>query len=270
MGVIDEVVRPLMSGKEAKVYLVRVEGETRIAKVYKDAANRSFHQRADYTEGRRVRNSRTQRAMTKRSKFGRDEVESAWRSAEVDAIHRLRRAGVRVPEAYDFVEGVLVMELVHDGTGEPAPRLVDVTLRRDEAIALHDLLLREIVKMLCAGVIHGDLSEFNILVGADGPVIIDLPQAVDAAGNNHARAMLERDVGNLVVYFGQFAPELLATRYGKEIWHLYEHGELHPDTPLTGRFTESNKPVDLRGVMREIDDAIVEERERRLRMQEAE
>lgn len=269
-GLIDDVIRQLMSGKEAMVFVVQCGDEVRCAKVYKEANKRGFRQSVDYTENRKVKNSRQARAMAKGTRYGREAQEEAWQSAEVDALYRLARAGVRVPTPYNFHAGVLLMELVCDEHGNAAPRLNDMEFTPEQARTHFQSLLRQVVLMLCAGVIHGDLSEFNILVGADGPVIIDLPQAVDAAGNNHARAMLERDVGNLVVYFGQFAPELLATRYGKEIWHLYEHGELHPDTPLTGRFAESNKPVDLRGVMREIDDAIVEERERRLRMQDAE
>jgi RIO kinase 1 len=269
-GLIDDVIRQLMSGKEAMVFVVQCGDEARCAKVYKEANKRGFRQSVDYTENRKVKNSRQARAMAKGTRYGREAQEEAWQSAEVDALYRLARAGVRVPTPYNFHAGVLLMELVCDEHGNAAPRLNDMEFTPEQARTHFQSLLRQVVLMLCAGVIHGDLSEFNILVGADGPVIIDLPQAVDAAGNNHARAMLERDVGNLVVYFGQFAPELLTTHYGKEIWHLYEHGELHPDTPLTGHFAESNKPVDLRGVMREIDDAIVEERERRLRMQEAE
>ncbi|MDO9225258.1 MAG: PA4780 family RIO1-like protein kinase [Pseudomonadota bacterium] len=269
-GLIDDVIRQLMSGKEAMVFVVSCGDEVRCAKVYKEANKRGFRQSVDYTENRKVKNSRQARAMAKGTRFGREAQEEAWQSAEVDALYRLARAGVRVPKPYNFHAGVLLMELVCDAYGNAAPRLNDLEFTPEQARAHFQTLLRQVVLMLCAGVIHGDLSEYNILVGADGPVIIDLPQAVDAAGNNHARDMLERDVGNLAVYFGRFAPELLATRYGKEIWALYEHGDLHPDTPLTGRFAESSKPVDLHGVMREIDDARDEEAARQMRLREAE
>jgi RIO kinase 1 len=269
-GLIDEVNRQLMSGKEAMVFVVRCGDEVRCAKVYKEANKRAFRQSVDYTENRKVKNSRQARAMAKGTRYGREAQEEAWQSAEVDALYRLARAGVRVPTPYNFHAGVLLMELVTDADGNAAPRLNDVEFTPEQARAHFQALLRQVVLMLCAGVIHGDLSEFNILISAEGPVIIDLPQAVDAAGNNHAKAMLERDVENLSNYFGQYAPELLTTQYGKEIWALYEHGELLPDTPLTGRFVQSNKPVDLNSVMREIEDAKFEEAARLLRMQEAE
>ncbi len=267
-GLIDDVVRQLMSGKEATVYVVRCGNDVRCAKVYKEANKRSFHQSVDYTEGRKVKNSRQGRAMAKGSKFGRESQEAAWQSAEVDALYRLANAGVRVPEPYNFYEGVLLMELVTDANGNAAPRLNDVTFSAEEARVHHSTLLKEVVRMLCAGVVHGDLSEFNILMSSDGPVIIDLPQAVDAAGNNHASRMLERDVGNLRDYFGRFAPELLTTQYGKEIWALYSHGDLTVETELTGRFRQSTKAVDLKSVMREIDDVKAAEEARRLRMLE--
>ena len=251
-GLIDSVVRQLMSGKEAMVFVVRCGDDTRCAKVYKEATHRSFRQAVDYTENRKTKNSRQARAMAKGSKFGRQAQEAAWQSAEVDALYRLAAAGVRVPKPYNFHEGVLLMELVCDEHGDAAPRLNDMNFTPEQARVHHQTLLREVVRMLCAGVVHGDLSEFNILVSADGPVIIDLPQAVDAAGNNHAAAMLERDVANLRNYFGRFAPELLATDYGREIWSLYERGMLQPDAVLTG-----------------IDDAKDEEAARRLRMTEA-
>ena len=267
-GLIDDVVRQLMSGKEATVYVVRCGDDVRCAKVYKEANKRSFRQSVDYTEGRKVKNSRQGRAMAKGSKFGRESQEAAWQSAEVDALYRLANAGVRVPEPYNFYEGVLLMELVVDANGNAAPRLNDITFSAEEARIHHQTLVKEVVRMLCAGIVHGDLSEFNILMSADGPVIIDLPQAVDAAGNNNARDMLERDVRNLSDYFGRFAPELLATEYGKEIWALYAHGDLTLETQLTGRFRQTNKPVDLKGVMREIDDIKKAEEMRLLRMAE--
>jgi RIO kinase 1 len=268
-GLIDSVVRQLMSGKEATVYVVRRGDETICAKVYKEATNRSFRQAVDYTENRKVKNTRQARAMAKGTRVGRAAQEAAWQSAEVDALYRLAAAGVRVPKPFNFHDGVLLMELVTDAEGAAAPRLNDVELTAEAARAHHAALMREVVRMLCAGVVHGDLSEFNILLGADGPVIIDLPQAVDAAGNNHAFAMLERDVGNLRNFFGRHAPELLETDYGREIWSLYESGTLTPDVPLTGRFEREDKPVDMENVMREIDDAVLEEAARRMRAQEA-
>jgi len=267
-GLVDEVIRQLMSGKEAMVFVVRCGEEVRCAKVYKEAKQRSFRQAVDYTEGRRTKNSRQARAMEKGTRYGRKMQEQAWQSAEVDALRRLAAAGVRVPVPYNFHEGVLLMELVTDEHGNAAPRLNDVEFTEEQARAHHAALMTQVVRMLCAGVVHGDLSEYNVLVGGDGPVIIDLPQAVDAAGNKHAASMLERDVGNLTAYFGRFAPDLLATEYGKEIWSLYEHGDLHPDVQLTGRFERSVKPVDLGSVVREIDDARAEDAARRMRMQE--
>ncbi len=267
-GLIDAVVRQLMSGKEAMVYVVRCGEETRCAKVYKEATQRSFRQAVDYTENRKVKNSRQARAMAKGTKFGRESQEAAWQSAEVDALYRLAAAGVRVPKPFNFHDGVLLMELVVDADGGAAPRLNDVAFTADEARAHHATLIAEVVRMLAAGVIHGDLSEFNILLAADGPVIIDLPQAVDAAGNNHAQRMLLRDVQNLANFFGQFAPELLTTRYGAEIWSHYTRGLLHPGMPLTGRFEGELAPVDVAGVLRVVDDARAEERARLLRMQE--
>ncbi|MBK5105734.1 MAG: serine protein kinase RIO [Burkholderiales bacterium] len=262
-GLVDEVVRQLMSGKEAEVYVVRCGDDTRCAKVYKEAEKRSFRQNVQYTEGRKVKNSRRARAMEKGSRYGRKEQEQAWQSAEVDALHRLAAAGVRVPRPYNFLEGVLLMELVTDETGNAAPRLNDLALSAAQAREYHHTLIMQVVRMLCAGIIHGDLSEYNVLVGGDGPVIIDLPQAVNAAGNNSAGAMLQRDVDNLTAYFGRYAPELLATDYGREIWAIYESGKLHPEIALTGCFVRSEKPADVGSVIREIDDVIKEEAARR-------
>jgi RIO kinase 1 len=266
-GLIDGVVRQLMSGKEAMVYVVRCGEETRCAKIYKEATQRSFRQAVDYTENRKVKNSRQARAMAKGTRFGREAQEAAWQSAEVDALYRLAAAGVRVPRPLNFHDGVLLMELVTDARGDAAPRLNDLSFSAEEARTHHATLLREVVRMLCAGVIHGDLSEFNILLAADGPVIIDLPQAVDAAGNNHAQRMLLRDVANLSSFFGRFAPELLATQFGAEIWALYTRGVLQPGSPLTGRFEPERGPVDVAGVLRVVDDARAEEKARLLRMQ---
>ena len=268
-GLIDSVVRQLMSGKEAMVFVVRCGDETRCAKVYKEATHRSFRQAVDYTENRKVKNTRQARAMAKGTRFGREAQEAAWQSAEVDALYRLAAAGVRVPKPLNFHDGVLLMELVTDEDGAAAPRLNDVAFTAEQARAHHAALLREVVRMLCAGVVHGDLSEFNILLAADGPVIIDLPQAIDAAGNNHAQRMLLRDVENLRAFFGRFAPELLATRFGAEIWDLYQRGGLTNEAVLTGRFERPAGVVDVGGVMREIDDARAEEAARRLRLQAA-
>ena len=265
-GLIDTVVRQLMSGKEAAVYVVRCGEETRCAKVYKEATQRSFRQAVDYTENRKVKNTRQARAMAKGTRFGRQAQEAAWQSAEVDALYRLAAAGVRVPRPHNFCDGVLLMELVTDEHGDAAPRLNDVEFTPEQAHTHHATLLREVVRMLCAGVVHGDLSEFNILLGASGPVIIDLPQAVDAAGNNHAKRMLLRDVDNLRSFFSRFAPELLPTEYGQEIWDGYQRGVLHPDAPLSGHFERPAGAVDLGSVLREIDDARAEEAARLLRL----
>jgi RIO kinase 1 len=266
-GLIDSVVRQLMSGKEATVYVVRCGDHIRCAKVYKEATQRSFRQAVDYTESRKVKNTRQARAMAKGTRFGREMQEAAWQGAEVDALYRLAAAGVRVPRPHNFHDGVLLMELVVDAHGNAAPRLNDVDFTPEQALAHHATLIAEVVRMLCAGVVHGDLSEFNILLGADGPVIIDLPQAVDAAGNNHAQRMLRRDVDNLRDYFGRFAPQLLQSRFGEEIWGLYQRGMLQPDAQLSGRFERKSAAVDLGGVLREIDDARAEEAARRLRLQ---
>ncbi len=268
-GLVDKVLRQLMSGKEAMVYVVQCGDEIRCAKVYKEANKRSFRQAVDYTEGRKIKNSRQARAMEKGSRYGRKEQEAAWQHAEVDALYRLAAAGVRVPTPYNFHEGVLLMELVADEDGEPAPRLNDVVLSDEVARQFHAILLRQVVRMLCAGIVHGDLSEYNVLVDSEGPVIIDLPQAIDAAANNNASRMLERDVDNLAAYFGQFAPELLATSYGKEIWSLYETGKLHPESELTGAFKPEETLADLDQVMQIIDAASDEDAARRARKEAA-
>lgn len=263
-GLVDEVIRSLKSGKEAAVYVVRRGTEICCAKVYKEADQRSFRQSVLYQEGRKVRNSRRGRAMGKGSRYGRKEQESAWQNAEVSALYRLADAGVRVPQPYNFIDGVLLMELVTDAAGNPAPRLNDLEMTAEQAREYHGFLISQIVRMLCDGLVHGDLSEYNVLIGGEGPVIIDLPQAVDAAGNNNARMMLERDVANMAAYFGRFAPELLTTQYGREMWRLYQSGELHPESGLTGLYQENVKSADVRGIMREID-AAREENEIKLR-----
>ncbi|HVK95950.1 MAG TPA: PA4780 family RIO1-like protein kinase [Noviherbaspirillum sp.] len=267
-GLVDTVIRQLMSGKEATVYVVRCGEEIRCAKVYKEANQRSFRQAASYQEGRKVRNSRQARAMEKGTRYGRKMQEEVWQNAEVDALYRLAAAGVRVPTPYSCFEGVLLMDLVTDADGHVAPRLNDVELTEALALQYHAQLLHQVVLMLCAGVIHGDLSEYNILLDADGPVIIDLPQAIDAAGNTEAGPMLERDVANLASYFSRFAPQLAATQYGKEIWGLYSAGLLSPETVLTGRVAADKRPADVGAVMREIALARKEEEER-LRYQNA-
>lgn len=262
-GVIDRVLRPLLSGKEAEVWLVEAEGEHRVAKIYKEADKRSFKHRSTYTEGRQVRRSRDMRAMQKGSRYGKSQVEEAWRTAEVDAIYRLRAAGCRVPKPFDFLDGVLVMELVCGPDGEPAPRLADVNLDKHEAIELHGIIIHEVVKMLAAGLVHGDLSDFNVLLGVDGPVIIDFPQAIDAAANQNAKRLLLRDVKNLASFFGRWAPKLRKTQYGPEMWDLYERGVLKPETQLTGRFQDASQGADLDAIIREIRAAEQEEARRR-------
>jgi RIO kinase 1 len=254
-GVIDQVLRPLKSGKEASVYVVRSGDDIRCAKVYKDMAQRSFQARVQYQEGRKVRGSRQARAMGKATKFGRKEAEAAWKNAEVDALYQLTAAGVRVPRPYGYFGGVLVMELVTDADGYSAPRLGEVELSPDTAREYHRFLMQQVARMLCVGLIHGDLSEYNVLVGPEGPVIIDLPQAVSASGNNNARTMLRRDVGNITISLSRFAPELLDTHYGEEMWALYELGELHPDTQLTGHFEFDERIADVDSVMQSIIDA---------------
>jgi RIO kinase 1 len=254
-GLVDRVLRQLKSGKEASVFVVRCGDEIRCAKVYKEANKRGFRSHAQYQEGRTVRNSRRARAMAKGTRYGRSEQEAVWQNAEVDALYRLAAAGVRAPKPHLFIDGVLLMELVTDADGNAAPRLDDVALTEAQARAYHRILIDQVVRMLCAGLIHGDLSEYNVLIDAHGPVIIDLPQAVDAAGNNNAGRMLARDVDNLTAYFGRYAPELLATDYAHEIWALYESGSLAPDTRLTGRFQRDERPADVDGVLREIDAA---------------
>lgn len=254
-GVIDEVMRPLKSGKEAAVYVVRAGNEVRCAKVYKDMAQRSFQQRVQYQEGRKVRGSREARAIGKASKYGRKQQETAWKNTEVDALYQLRDAGVRVPEPFGYFHGVLVMELVVDADGHSAPRLGEVELSPLQARGFHRFLVHQVQKMLCIGLIHGDLSEYNVLVAPDGPVIIDFPQVVSAAGNNAARSMLLRDVNNLTASLGFWAPELLETWYGEEMWALFEAGELRPDSELTGVFVHDESDIDVDGVRHAINDA---------------
>lgn len=254
-GVIDEVLRPLKSGKEAAVYVVRSGNEVRCAKVYKDMAQRSFQQRVQYQEGRKVRGSREARAVGKASKYGRKQQETAWKNTEVDALYQLRDAGVRVPEPYGYYHGVLVMELVTDADGFSAARLGEVELEPEQARQFHQTLVRQVVRMLCCGLIHGDLSPYNVLVGPDGPVVIDFPQVVSAGGNNAARSMLLRDVNNLTAHLGRFAPELLDSWYGEEMWALFEAGSLLPDSELTGTFVHDESTVDLDSVRHAINDA---------------
>ncbi len=267
-GLVDEVIRQLMSGKEATVYVVRCGDEIRCAKVYKEANQRNFRNAVAYQEGRKVKNSRQARAMEKGSRYGRKMQEEVWQTAEADALFRLARAGVRVPQAYGCYEGVLLMDLVTDVNGDVAPRLQEVELDEKLALEYHAFLLHQVVLMLCAGMIHGDLSEYNILVDEHGPVIIDLPQAVDAAGNNSAQMMLERDVDNLTTFFSTYAPQLTKTQYGKEIWKLYKAGQLTPETPLTGQIEVDNRPADVRTVMREIERVRREEEARQLYLKE--
>ena len=265
-GLVDEVIQQLMSGKEATVYKVRCGTEIRCAKVYKEAEKRSFKQAVLYQEGRKGRNSRRARAIEKGSKFGRDQQEDAWQNTEVDALYKLADAGVRVPKPYGCFDGVLLMELITDEDGDVAPRLNDISMTTEQALEDHQVIIQYIVMMLCAGIIHGDLSQYNVLVDQYGPVIIDLPQAVDAAGNNSAHSMLMRDVNNMTAYYAQYAPELSVTQYGKEIWALYEKGELLPESKLTGKFAETSEAVDIEPVLLEIQAAFLAEQERLERM----
>lgn len=262
-GVIDEVIGQLMSGKEATIYTVRCGSEVRCAKVYKEAAKRSFKKAVQYQEGRKVRNSRRARAMDKGSKYGRKQQEETWQNAEVDALYLLANAGVRVPTPYGCFDGVLLMELVSDEEGNVAPRLGDVAMNEEQALEDHAVVMQYVVMMLCAGIVHGDLSEFNVLVDDYGPVIIDLPQAVDASANNNAESMLARDIANMTTYYGQFAPQLLSSNYAKEIWALYEDGVLKSDTALSGFFAEPEDESDVDSVLDEIK-AVLREEEKRL------
>ncbi len=268
-GLVDEVIRPLMSGKEADVFVVRCGDEIRCAKIYKDADKRGFKQATQYQEGRKVRNSRRARAMEKGSRYGRKEQEQVWQNTEVDALYRLARADVRVPKAYGCFDGVLLMELICDEQGVEAPRLNDVALSAEQAIEDHKLMMRYVVRMLCEGLVHGDLSEFNVLVDDYGPVIIDLPQVVDAAANNHAERLLKRDVDKITAYYGIYAAEILDSRYAEEIWALYEAGDLQPEVALSGKFDRVEKEADVDAVIEEIKQAMLEEQERLARIEEA-
>jgi RIO kinase 1 len=266
-GLIDEVVSRLMSGKEADIFIVRCGDDIRCAKVYKDAVKRSFKKAAQYQEGRKVRSGRRARAMEKRSAYGRKQQEEIWQNAEVDALSQLANAGVRVPETFGCVDGVLLMELITDENGDVAPRLDDVIMPEDQALEDHAIMMHYIKLMLCAGLVHGDLSEFNVLLDEYGPVIIDLPQAVNAAANNNAQAMLARDVNNITHYYAEFAPELLSTRYAKEMWALFEEGELKPETLLSGQFADDTDSADVDAVLEEIKAVIQEEQERLERLE---
>ena len=268
-GLVDEVICQLMSGKEATVYMVRSGEEVLCAKVYKEANKRSFKKAATYQEGRKSRNSRRARAMEKGSKYGRAQQEEAWQNAEVDALYRLAEAGVRVPQPYGCYDGVLLMELITDDEGDVAPRLNDVTMSADQAIEDFEDVIIYVLRMLCAGVVHGDLSEFNVLVDAYGPVIIDLPQAVDSSANNNAKSMLIRDVENMTQYYGQFAPELLKTQYAHEMWALYEKSELTPDSELTGLYAEQTESANVSSIIEEIEAAFEAEKARLERIEEA-
>ncbi|MEH6462929.1 MAG: PA4780 family RIO1-like protein kinase [Shewanella psychromarinicola] len=269
-GLVDEVISQLMSGKEATVYMIRCGDEIRCAKVYKEATKRSFKKAAQYQEGRKTKNSRRGRAMEKGSKYGREEQEKAWQNAEVDALYKCAAAKIRVPVPYGCFDGVLLMELITNVHGDVAPRLNDITqMSAEQAQTQHRIMMGYVVRMLCAGIVHGDLSEFNVLVDKNGPVIIDLPQAVDASANNNAKAMLFRDVNNMTDYYSQFAPELAITKYAKEMWALYEQGELTPETPLTGEFEDDTTAADVDSVLEEINAAFEEAQERRERLNEA-
>ncbi|MCP4321613.1 MAG: serine protein kinase RIO [Psychromonas sp.] len=269
-GLVDNVLRQLMSGKEATVYVVQCGEDIRCAKVYKEASKRSFKQAVLYNEGRKVRNGRRARAMEKGSKFGRQQQEEVWQNAEVEALYKLADAGVRVPQPYGCFEGVLLMDLITDEEGFAAPRLNDVSMSAEQAVEDHLDIMKDIVRMLTVGIVHGDLSEFNVLVDEWGPVIIDLPQAVDASANNNAKSMLLRDVNNMTTYYSQFAPQLSNTQYGKEIWALYEAGDLTADTQLTGKFIEDNSSTNVANIIDEIEAARNEHEENQQRIVEFE
>ena len=267
-GLVDEVIRSLMSGKEAQVFLVRCGNEICCAKVYKDVVDRSFKKIVQYQEGRQIRNGRRQRAMDIRSKFGRDQQEVVWHQAEADALLRLAAVGVRVPKAYGLFGGVLLMELITGADGDVAPRLNDITLSLEDAIEGHSTVMNFVLRMMCIGLVHGDLSEFNVLQDSKGPVIIDLPQVVNAAANNGAKSMLIRDVNNITQYYARFAPELADTHYAEEIWELYERGEIRPDVKLTGKFEFPTEAADVDAVLHLIDVAYEEEQERQERIRD--
>lgn len=254
-GVIDTVVSQLQSGKEATVYIVTSGSKTRCAKVYKHSQQRSFHKAAEYTEGRKARGSRNARAAGKHTQYGRKVQESEWKNAEVNALYKLYGADVRVPQPFGVFDGVLLMELVLDANGNPAPRLGEIEMTAAQAVEWHALMIQQVVRMLCSGLIHGDLSEYNVLIGPQGPVIIDLPQAVDAAGNNNAFRMLARDVNNLRVTFGREAPELLETEYALEIWGLYEAAQLSRETPLSGIYVRDETVANVGAVLDQIEEA---------------
>lgn len=269
-GLISEVIQSIMSGKEASLYVVRCGTKIRCAKVYKEVNKRSFKKSAQYQEGRKVKNSRRARAIQKGSKYGKQQQEETWQNAELLALRRVGESGVRVPETFGYFDGILLMELITNERGHVASRLADISMSKETALFEYNIVIRYIVYMLCAGIIHGDLSEFNVLAGADGLVIIDLPQAVDASSNNNAESMLKRDVDNITQYFSNFAPELINTRYGDEIWSLYVEGNLQPDIPLTGIYNEPNKTTNIDTVMLEIKATIAEEEARLARANEAE
>lgn len=257
-GLIDSVICQLMSGKEAMIYLVDCGDAIRCAKVYKESNKRNFQQRANYTEGRKVKNSRRARAIEKGSRYGRIACEEAWQSTEIDMLCRLGMAGIRVPKFYSFFSGVLLMELITDSEGNVAPRLSDLILTPKQARVYHKALIDQIVKMLCAGIVHGDLSQYNVLIGSQGPVIIDLPQAVNAADNHQARHMIKRDIDNLTAYFSRFAPELAQSDYAAEIWSFYQRGKL-PQAQLSGNAKQQDKPVNVNSILQIIDAVIKKE-----------
>ncbi|MBS1121486.1 MAG: hypothetical protein H6Q90_3714 [Deltaproteobacteria bacterium] len=228
-GVIDEVLGRLKSGKEANISLVRRGDQTFAAKVYKDRATRSFKNNTEYKEGRKVRNTRTQRAMDSGGQFGRDAAEQEWKSAEADALFKLHGTGVRVPTPIMFYEGVLLMELVRDAEGRPAPRLIDVAIPPEEACAVFADLVAQMISMLCCDVIHGDLSPYNILAAAEGPTIIDFPQVISAVHSSRAEFFFLRDFDNVGRFLAGFDRSLAIHRAdGRAIWRAYVSRELTP------------------------------------------
>ena len=229
-GILDEVLGRLKSGKEAEVFRVVYRGQVVAAKVYKDRIQRSFQHNVAYKEGRKVRNSRTQRAIDKGSRFGRDEAEDAWKSSEAGTLQLLHRQGVRVPTPVLFYEGVLLMELVLDADGDTAPRLIEAAIEPEQASAIYRDLRGQIIKVLCCDLIHGDLSPYNVLLGTAGPTIIDFPQAISAAHNSQSEGFFQRDFENIFNFFAELDRRLLAQRGdGREIWRAYARRELSPD-----------------------------------------
>lgn len=239
-GIIDGILGQLKTGKEAEVWLVQHGDQVVAAKLYKERHARNFRNNVGYREGREVRNSRTRRAMEKGSRFGQAAAEEAWRSAEADSLYTLHAAGVRVPTPVMFYEGVLLMELVLGADGHPAPRLVEAPpATAEDARALYLDIRAQVVRMLSADLIHGDLSPYNILMAAAGPTLIDFPQTVAAARNNRAEFYFRRDLDNVRNFLAGFDPGLRGMGGDTgEIWNAYVRRDLTPDFAPSGTWRE--------------------------------